>query len=94
MPKNRIIIILGILVALMPLLGFPHAWESFMQIVFGLAIVILSVWATVDKRLTLKMKAQKRQAHKRREVEIANQNEGESKLETSTISEGNLENNF
>lgn len=70
MPKNRIFIIFGSLVALLPILGFPGSWESFFQIVAGLSIVLLSVWATIDKRLTLKAKAQKRQLHKRREAEI------------------------
>ena len=71
MPKNRIIIVLGSLIALLPILGFPRIWESFFQMAVGLSIVLLSVWATIDKRLTLKAKAQKRQIHKRRAVEIA-----------------------
>ena len=71
MPKNRIIITLGVLIALLPMLGFPRLWESFFQVAVGLSIVLLSVWATIDKRLTLKAKAQRRQLHKRRAVEIA-----------------------
>ncbi|MEX2013437.1 MAG: hypothetical protein WD897_00780 [Parcubacteria group bacterium] len=70
MPKNRIIIVLGLLIALLPLLGFPRIWESFFQIVTGLSIVLLSVWASIDKYLTLKAKAQKRQAHKKRMAEM------------------------
>ncbi|MDP2641671.1 MAG: hypothetical protein Q8P21_00015 [bacterium] len=70
MPKNRIIILLGVLVALLPVFGFPRTWESFFQVVAGFSIVIISVWATVDKRLSLKAKAQKRQLHKRRMVEM------------------------
>lgn len=68
MPKNKIIIVLGILVALFPLLGFPRAWESFSQVFIGLVIVLLSVWSSIDKRLTLKAKAQKRQRHKLQET--------------------------
>ncbi len=64
MPKNRIIIILGVLIALLPLLGFPRSWEAFFQIAAGLSIVLFSVWSTIDKRLTLKAKAQMRQARK------------------------------
>ncbi|MDO8565019.1 MAG: hypothetical protein Q7R67_00090 [bacterium] len=60
MPKNRIIIILGVLVALLPLVGFPRAWEVFFQIVAGLSIVLVSVWSTIDKKLSLKAKAQAR----------------------------------
>jgi len=63
---------LGVLVALMPLLGFPNVWESFFQVALGLAIVVISVWSTIDKHLTLKAKAQRRQLHKQREAEIVN----------------------
>ena len=58
----------GILVALLPFLGFPHVWESFFEVVAGLSIVLLSVWVTIDKRLSLKAKAHRRQIHKRPEV--------------------------
>lgn len=61
--------------ALLPILGFPHAWESFFQVVAGFSIVILSVWVTIDKRLTLRVKAQRRQIHKHRVAEIKAQEE-------------------
>ena len=64
MPKNRIIIILAVCVALLPILGFPHTWESFFQIFAGLAIVGVSVWSTIDRKLKLQAKAQMRQARK------------------------------
>jgi len=70
MPKSRIIVVLGVLVALFPVLGFPHAWESFLQVVIGLSIVLLSVWVMIDKRLTIKAKAQKRRIQKEREAEL------------------------
>lgn len=60
MPKNRIIIILGACVALLPLLGFPRSWEAFFQVLAGLSIVLTSVWATIDRKLSLKAKAQMR----------------------------------
>jgi len=75
MPKNRIIITLGLIIALLPLLGFPRLWESFFQVVAGLSIILLSIWTTIDKRLSLKAKAQKRQLHKRREAEMEAQRE-------------------
>lgn len=77
MPKNRIIVTIGLIIALLPILGFPRLWESFFQVAAGLSIVLLSVWATIDKRLTLKDKAQKRQLHKRREAEIEAQGEAD-----------------
>lgn len=64
MPKSRMIITLGVLVALLPALGFPRAWESFFQIFAGLSIVTLSVWAQIDKKLKLQAKAHQRLARK------------------------------
>ena len=84
MPKNRIIVTLGLIIALLPILGFPRLWESFFQVVAGLSIILLSVWTTIDKRLSLKAKAQKRQIHKRREAEIEAQRET---LKQQTIQE-------
>lgn len=55
---------LGAVIALLPVLGFPRSWEVFFQVLAGLSIVILSVWSTIDKKLTLKAKAQQRQARK------------------------------
>ena len=71
MPKNRIIIVLGVFIALLPLLGFPRLLESFFQVVTGFSIVLLLIWASIDKHLSLKAKAQRRQLHKRRMEEIA-----------------------
>ncbi len=75
MTKSRTIITLGVIIALLPLLGFPRAWESFFQVATGLSIVLFSLWASVDKKLTLKAKAQKRQAHKRMMAKMAQQEE-------------------
>ncbi|MES2213802.1 MAG: hypothetical protein V4465_00190 [Patescibacteria group bacterium] len=69
MPKSKIILTLGFLTALLPVMGFPHSWESFFQVLFGLSIVLLSVLISVDRRLSLKARVQKRQARKRAVVE-------------------------
>ena len=61
MPKNKIIISLGAFVALLPILGFPPSWESFFEVLAGLGIIVTSTWATIDRKLTQKAKAQKRQ---------------------------------
>jgi len=71
MPKSRIILSLGIFVALLPVLGFPYAWESFFEVAAGLTIVLLSVLISVDRRLMYKAKAQKRQMKRRAIVEAA-----------------------
>ena len=64
MPKSKIILALGALIALLPFLGFPHAWESVMEVLFGLSIVLLSILISVDRRLSVKARVQKRQARK------------------------------
>lgn len=69
MPKSRIILALGFFIALLPVLGFPYAWESFFEVASGLLIVFLSVLISVDRRLTMKSKAEKRQLRKRALVE-------------------------
>ena len=61
MPKNKIIISLGAFVALLPVLGFPPSWESFFEVIAGLGIITTSVWATIDRKLMQKAKAQRRQ---------------------------------
>lgn len=71
---------LGVLIALLPLLGFPRLWESFFQVAAGFSIVLLLIWASIDKRLSLKAKAQRRQLHKRREAEIEVQREAEKQV--------------
>jgi len=85
MSKSRIIIVIGLLVALLPILGFPYLWESFFQVAAGLSIVLLSIWAGIDKRLSLKAKAQRRQAHKLREAEIVREGETLANVEDSGI---------
>ena len=74
MPKSKIILSIGAIIALLPVLGFPHVWEAFFQILAGLAIVFLSVWVNIDKKLKLQAKAHQRQARKiASEASIASQ---------------------
>jgi hypothetical protein len=68
MPKSRIILTIGFFIALLPVLGFPHAWESFFEVVGGLGIVALSVMISIDKRLSLKAKAERRLASRRQRM--------------------------
>jgi hypothetical protein len=71
MPKSRIILVIGFFIALLPVLGFPHAWESFFQVVGGLGIVFLSVMIAIDKRLTQKVKAERRLRRRRERMEVS-----------------------
>ena len=69
MPKSKIILAIGFFIALLPFLGFPYSWDSFFECAGGFSIVLLSVLISVDRRLTLKAKMEKRQARKRAFVE-------------------------
>src|SRR3989344_6733381 len=82
MPKSKIILAIGVVIALLPMIGFPHAWEAFFQVLAGLGIIFLSVWTTIDKRISLRVKAQKRQIHKIRVSEIEAQKELEQVADT------------
>ncbi len=76
MPRNRIIVCLAFLIACLPMLGFPRAWESFFQIATGLSIIALSFWTTIDRKLAMKAKAQMRRERHTKivSVEAAPQN--------------------
>lgn len=61
MPKRTLIIILALIVAAIPYLGFPGSWESAGVALGGIAIVIL----TVDWRF---LRRKKRKTGRRRDV--------------------------
>jgi len=50
MNKNHVIIILGLLVALIPFLGFPGAWKTFFITVSGLVIALISFLIIAKER--------------------------------------------
>ncbi len=62
--KNRLILILGIWVALMPFLGFPSMWKNCIYIISGLAISTLSFLIARHKRIS------RRPVHKKDRKEI------------------------
>ena len=64
MPKSKIILAIGFFIALLPFLGFPQGWDSFFEFVGGFSIVLLSALISIDRRLSLKAKMQKRQIRK------------------------------
>ena len=81
MPKSKIILVIGFVIALIPFLGFPYGWESTLEVLGGLSIVLLSVLMSIDRRLSLKAKMHKRQARKRALVEVEAENELNNKTE-------------
>ena len=50
MSKNRLVFIVGILLLLIPLMGFPRNWENFFHIVFGVILVALSFSVSIKQR--------------------------------------------
>lgn len=73
MPRSKIILTIGFLIALLPLLGFPPMWESVFQVLAGLAIIGLSVWTSLDKHLVMRARAQKRQAEREAQDNLVNE---------------------
>ncbi|HLP43667.1 MAG TPA: hypothetical protein VK145_00095 [Candidatus Nanoarchaeia archaeon] len=49
--QNRILFAIGMLVVLMPFLGFPSPYESFFTAAAGVAIIILAFMYARNKRL-------------------------------------------
>ena len=49
--RNRILFGLGLLIVLLPFLGFPSSYESVFSIIFGLAVVFLAFLYARDKRM-------------------------------------------
>ena len=65
MSRSRLIVFAGAIVALLPILGFPRAWEAVFQTFVGLSIIGLSIWSTIDKKLSLKARARERAFRRR-----------------------------
>jgi len=54
MQRERIILILGIITALMPLSGFPTTWKRFLLVVFGVVIAYMASYLIKEKKARLK----------------------------------------
>lgn len=51
MITNRRTLFLGIFIVLIPFLGFPSTWKTFMIVISGFALVSLSVEITIPKKI-------------------------------------------
>ncbi len=80
MNRKKAIITIGVLVALLPILGFPRGWESLFQVLAGLSLVLLSIWSSIDKKISLRAKAQKRQEVRKMMEESASLNQEDNKV--------------
>lgn len=90
MSKSRIIIAIAFCIALLPVLGFPGAWEAFFQVLAGLSIIGLSIWSTIDRKLAQKAKAHLR--HKKHKEVQAIKEEVSETIPTSVFIDQNVGN--
>ena len=51
MITNRRTLFLGIFIVLIPFLGFPSAWKTFMIVISGLTLISFSVEITIPKKI-------------------------------------------
>jgi hypothetical protein len=50
--KNRSVVILGIWIAIIPFTGFPNGFKSFLIILSGFAVAIISYFLARNKRMS------------------------------------------
>jgi hypothetical protein len=50
MSRNKIIFIIGIVVLIMPFLGFPSAWKTIFYIIAGAILVIIAIHGHIRRR--------------------------------------------
>jgi len=53
MSRNKLILLIGILLVLMPFLGFPSAWKTFFYMGFGIILIIVAIVGHVRRRSPL-----------------------------------------
>ncbi len=54
MTKNKAQFILGLLIAIMPILGFPNSWTYTFMVIMGLAVSGLTFWAFWERKKSVK----------------------------------------
>ena len=63
MSKNNIVFLIGLLLFLMPVLfGFPPRWKDFIDIVFGLILIILSFSVAIKRRSSIRKSRRNRKS--------------------------------
>lgn len=63
MSKNRIVAAIGIILFLMPILGFTTHQKNFFMVLFGLVLIALSLSHSIKKRQTIKKMKKTRKDH-------------------------------
>ncbi len=50
MSRNKIVLLIGILVFIMPFLGFPSSWKTIFYVIFGGILIIIAAIGHVRRR--------------------------------------------
>jgi hypothetical protein len=50
MSRNKITLLIGILVFIMPFLGFPSSWKTIFYLTFGVILIIIAAVGHVRRR--------------------------------------------
>lgn len=50
MSKNKIVFSIGLILVIMPILGFPVHWKTFISIILGLSLISLSFSVAAKRR--------------------------------------------
>ncbi len=80
MITNRRTLLLGIFIAIIPFLGFPSAWKTFMILASGLTLIGFSVDITIPKKIPRRIVRRKETVNPVfRESIITNPNSGTKK---------------
>jgi hypothetical protein len=50
MSRNKIVLLIGILLVLMPFLGFPSTWKNLFYVLFGAILITVAIVGHVRRR--------------------------------------------
>lgn len=75
MQNRKTIFFIGLVVFFMPVLGFPGGFESFLQVVGGLILMVLAGRKTIEKRIIKDRRPRRRKEKNPVFVESTNQEE-------------------
>lgn len=50
MSKNKIVFSIGLILVIMPILGFPVLWKTFLSVILGLSLIFLSFSVAAKRR--------------------------------------------
>ena len=54
MSKNKIVFSIGLILVVMPILGFPVHWKTFISVILGLSLIFLSFSVAAKRRASVR----------------------------------------